>query len=257
MPTPPFMGHTVAPVAAAAAGGSLGAALARLGIWFDPADAATVTLATGVSSITNKGYLGDAAVQATTANQPAYLTNAVNGHSVLDFDGVNDSLLTGNLTLTATSISIYVVIKRKSHTGQDAIVGWNGTFSGGILAFFGKGGQDWADEDVIGCENGFISSQLPRAIAANAASTDGAWHVLRIDLGPASGVFLDGVALTNRVAGNTSCTTITAQPFSIGIVGTSVPNGNITTGDIILAIDPLTTDHALIQGYLKPKWLTP
>jgi len=53
---------------------------------------------------------GRHATQATSANQPAIVTGALNGRQVRRFDGVDD-LMTGSRILTAANFSCYIVVK--------------------------------------------------------------------------------------------------------------------------------------------------
>ena len=53
--------------------------------WWDASDYNTITIATGVSQWDDKSGNSRTLIQATAVNQPKYLTNAINGYSVLQF----------------------------------------------------------------------------------------------------------------------------------------------------------------------------
>lgn len=75
--------------AAAWSPGDLGGALVD---WFDAEDATTLSLSGNlVNSITSK-KLGRVASQPVTASKPIYIPDGLNGHAVLNHDGVDDSL---------------------------------------------------------------------------------------------------------------------------------------------------------------------
>ncbi len=73
-----------------------------------------------VSSITNIGGNGTAWSQSTTANQPAFQlgSSAMNGHPVLEFDGVNDYLMMpdqNDLNKSTSNERTYIVVVRTSN----------------------------------------------------------------------------------------------------------------------------------------------
>ena len=79
-------------------------------LWLDAADAATVTLATGVAAWVDKSGNGRTASQGTAANQPSYAAT-LNGNSVLTFDGSNDALsLAAGLTL-GVNFGLFVLFR--------------------------------------------------------------------------------------------------------------------------------------------------
>jgi len=66
--------------------------LVRPALWLDAADASTVSVATGVSEWRDKSGNGRHFTQTTTANQPAYNQNGINGLSSISFDGTAKAL---------------------------------------------------------------------------------------------------------------------------------------------------------------------
>jgi hypothetical protein len=93
-------------------------ALITTELWLDADDASTITVATGVSEFRDKSGKARHFSMATAGNQPLYVTNALNGRSVINFVST-DSLQTstaipfndlGNNTL-------YLVANRTGRTG--------------------------------------------------------------------------------------------------------------------------------------------
>ena len=66
--------------------------LVRPAIWLDAADASTVSVATGVSRWRDKSANDRHFTQTTTASQPAYNRNGINGLGSISFDGSAKSL---------------------------------------------------------------------------------------------------------------------------------------------------------------------
>lgn len=77
--------------------------------------------------------------QATSANQPTYRTNQLDGHAVVRFDGVNDFLLS-SLAQTAQPYTIIVVLKQYSTGGTQQV--WAADSDGGAPLFYRDTGTD-------------------------------------------------------------------------------------------------------------------
>lgn len=74
--------------------------------WYDPSDPTSVTIGTGVSQLNDKSGNSRHAVQATGANQPAYLPSGMNGRNCLSFGGGNTFLTTPTWPYGAASLNI-------------------------------------------------------------------------------------------------------------------------------------------------------
>lgn len=88
-------------------------------LWLDAADASTVTSSGSpltVSEIRDKSGNGYDFTQATSANQPEYVSAGLNGKDVLRFDG-NDNLSVGatDLARNVSGVTIYLVAKFTSN----------------------------------------------------------------------------------------------------------------------------------------------
>lgn len=99
--------------------------ISGLAAWYDFNDASTVTLATGIVSVTDKSGNGRNLAQAVGNNQPLWVSGAVNGKYAARFDGSNDSL--GTSFTFAQPITLFVVGKFNTTTnGQTMIDGATG-----------------------------------------------------------------------------------------------------------------------------------
>jgi hypothetical protein len=74
--------------------------------WWDASDSSTITIATGVSAITDKSGNSRTFSQANTTDQPALISNEQNGLSVMRFDGNNDNLGTAAKVTIRTLICL-------------------------------------------------------------------------------------------------------------------------------------------------------
>ena len=97
--------------------------------WYDAADAATITTATGVSAWTDKSGNGYTLRQSIGNNQPATGTRTIGGKNALDFDGSNDILSLGSsppeylLNLAASrALTVFVVAGSDSPSGIRRLV---------------------------------------------------------------------------------------------------------------------------------------
>lgn len=91
-------------------------------VWFDPSDAASVTLNGGnVSQINDKSGNARHAAQGTAGNQPPYVTAGMNGKNIIQFTATNHLLGTSSYTVTQPHTMV-VVIKMNDLTGSPAVL---------------------------------------------------------------------------------------------------------------------------------------
>ena len=100
--------------------------------WWDASDSSTITIGTGVSAITDKSGNSRTFSQATAGDQPALITNAQNGLSVMRFDGNLDHLGTAS----GVTIRTLILLAKWSATTGDyrhiwamnttSLYGWHG-----------------------------------------------------------------------------------------------------------------------------------
>lgn len=90
-------------------------------LWLDPSDPTVFSFVTGVSEWRDKSSKGRNGTQATVANQPTVITGALNGLSLVRFDGVNDSIIVDfGAALRVTNFShTWLMIRRGAGTGGD------------------------------------------------------------------------------------------------------------------------------------------
>ena len=107
-------------------------------LWLDAADATTVRDADGDNAATgtggaNNGFAGTVTTwtdksasgfnvtQATAGNRPTYTTNALNGNSVLTFDGTTDRLVNTGAVITGNDYTMFIVFNRTTAAARDAV----------------------------------------------------------------------------------------------------------------------------------------
>jgi hypothetical protein len=106
--------------------------ISGLAAWWDFNDAATVTVQTGISSVSDKSGNGRSLIQSTTNNQPAWTSNIVNGRYAAVFDGVNDTL-SASFTLVQP-ITVFCVARWTTPAGGNQL--FDGASAGNTLRFF-------------------------------------------------------------------------------------------------------------------------
>lgn len=92
--------------------------------WWHEADALVGSLANGdpVTTWADRSPTGVDVGQATAANKPTLVTNAVNGHAALNFDGTNDSLGTSVVNLFVGAWTAFAVVQLDSVSGTHMIL---------------------------------------------------------------------------------------------------------------------------------------
>jgi len=108
------------------AGGFDPRSIANLTVWYDASVSTSVTIETGVSQWNDLSGNGRHLTQTTTNNQPAYVTNALNGRPAIDFDGSNDSL-SASFTLSQPTRVFCVGNYRLNQANQQL---WDGAAAG-------------------------------------------------------------------------------------------------------------------------------
>jgi hypothetical protein len=97
-------------------------------LWLDASDTSTITESGGaVSQWNDKSGNGYNVTQATGTDQPTTGTRTQNGLNVLDFDGSNDQLRSGNVVTqitTSKALTQFVVVKSdRTNAASEGIVG--------------------------------------------------------------------------------------------------------------------------------------
>jgi endonuclease/exonuclease/phosphatase family metal-dependent hydrolase len=155
-------------------------------------------------------------LQAASAARPVKRSNAVNGHAAVDFDGVNDVLLssqTNSLANVNNGVTVFMVAQ--SDQGSEA---------GERAAQLGR--SDGAPGRVVGMDLSSTSTSVPEGGAGyrwnngrstyNAGIDDSDFHIIafQVDhnsLYAAAKMFVDGTQSTNTFTGNSTHSTATTQ----------------------------------------------
>ena len=225
---------------------SLGSALHA---WYDADDAATITIATGVSQWNDKSGNARNVAQATGANQPTRVTNAKNSRAILRFDGTNDQL-TGGWSLNGqASFSVNYV------AWPDTVVGFRSLFvqqSGAAYLSF-----PWTDSAAAALDPRVILSFDGGVTTTNLTGfTSVASLILgfvRVS-GGTNKMYRNGTENSTRTANASSVSGLTSANSSIG----SFNNGYYYDGDLgeaVITTGTLSsTDREKLEGYLAHRW---
>ena len=91
-----------------------------MSLWLDASDASTITHSNGsVSQWADKSGNANHAIQTTSSSMPTLASNGLGGKSVIQFDGINDSLSSNDLNISQ-SYSIFLVAKTNNNeNGRD------------------------------------------------------------------------------------------------------------------------------------------
>lgn len=198
--------------------------------WWDAADAATVTISTGVSEWRDKSGNSRHASQDVGNNQPAY-TNQLNGRNIITFDGSNDSLLTVSFSVSQP-YTLFMVARR---TG------------GGAAQFYDRVGNGAAIGTFAGVFYIYAGTGL------NGPAQDTNWHAFQAEHSGASSVFrVDG---QDSASGNAGTQAISAG-VRFGAAGAG--SGAFLLGDIaeiiLYNVIASTSQRNAILTYLEKKW---
>lgn len=208
---------------------------ADLDIWFDAADAATITQAGGaVSQWDDKSGNDRHATQTTAAYQPQYSATGLSGQPALLFD--SSALQASISTQDNVDFSLAIVFDAAVNTGSSGLA----VQTSRNTLFQGAGG-DWRS----------FTGAVNLSVGAN-----GAWlYLLSIDYGATSRL--------RRAGASTSTPTIagTTQTGSLMLIGSAaVPpttslTGDVPVAEIILFNRALTlAECETVEGYLAHKW---
>jgi hypothetical protein len=117
--------------------------LPDLGLWLDASDAATVTVATGVSVWADKSGNGRNAAQAVGGKQPAY-SSTINGKNVVTFQGTDDTMQIGaNAVFNATSQTIIIVSRQAAAANESLWYKADSNSAVGVIVRYRTGTTIW------------------------------------------------------------------------------------------------------------------
>lgn len=187
--------------------------IANLAAWWDFDDASTVTVATGISSVTDKSGNGRTLAQSTANNRPAWTASSINGKYAAVFDGVNDGL-TASFTL-AQPITAFLVAKYNSGTNTGTATLMDGA-SGNTMRVFRTSSTQLA---LFAGAQLTSNSMLPEA-----------WNVIDAVYNGASSVIRTNAQTTSGNAG-----TATPGGIYLGVFGNGFSNpGDVSVAHVLL-----------------------
>jgi hypothetical protein len=240
---------------------------ASLLAWYDAADTASISIATGVSQWSDKSGGGRHLVQSVGSQQPAYETNGLNNLPTVAFDGSNDSLRSSPLSYpwAAPLAQPYTVVQLArpvpfakaggalnsrvwsawdpnfGGSGQSQVFEYNQTYAGAVLLrqlvfpdFWGAI-DIWSDVGV---------PLINQSIVMTATVFNGASSYRRT-----YGTQGSNVSVTNR-----GLYGLTLGATGLGLSGTSDWADVRYSEFLVLSGSPATATLELIEGYLAWKW---
>lgn len=229
-------------------------------LWFDAADASTITLnGATVSQWNDKSGNGRNATQATAASQPTYSPTGLNNKAVLSFDG-DDFLANtapGALLRNTPGATIMAVCNFTNNSAGRAPISIStptaGTNRAGLfLRGTGYTGYGLAarradgepSSSFVGSSTFFAATNVLLGAVIDYANTD-AFSYVNGDLNASNTAFI--------TAGNTSNTDSGA--VYIGRSSTTLNSMLGTIAEIIVVSSAVTTsERQLMEGYLAWKW---
>jgi hypothetical protein len=221
-------------------------------LWFDAADASTITLnGSTVSQWNDKSGNSRNISQVTTANQPTY--SSVNSEIV--FDGTNDILSNASVgAADLVSVTIITVMKMNSGGGtEDVLMGIGETGSVGRIRTFYRG----PSQTTVG----FAGWAADVGTSTHSWDIGGGYHIFsgwNTALGASSNVRLSRDGVTPTVHSTSGSLVASVNGFSVGSLrGSLVGNyySAISVKEIVVLYSAVTdTNRQLIEGYLAHKW---
>jgi hypothetical protein len=225
--------------------------------WLDAAQSSTLTISTGVSTWADRKGGGVNAVQATSANQPAYSATAFPGSlpGVL-FDGSNDAM---DISTTAMQNQTHGVYWVWSRSGAGS-VGDAYKPSIGVLASAGQGTDRGAlhyvknNNNFGACYPYYQGAALASYdLSSGTAYSNNVGNIMAFQSNTTGwGVWRNGTleSTTNTIAtpDNTNVGYSLARQYTVNRAS------NIVIAEVIMVQSTNTTTRQLIEGYLAWKW---
>ena len=214
--------------------------LAGLAGWWAADDATTITASGGnVSAWADKSGLGRT-FTASGGGQPT-TGRTMNGRAVLDFDGVDDRMVTATLSLPQPSTVFIVAANDDGADGLSATL-FDGLSATAVARMSKTSGNAWsmnAGTQVLGPNGAVDTAAHIHAAVFNTTTSER---------------YVDGALVASGNAGG-------AYP-STGLVlaATGVPNGwwDGPVAEVIAYTGVLTAaQRLLVENYLRAKWATP
>ena len=202
--------------------------LSGLSYWLDAADGSKLSLSgSNVTAWADSGALGVNFTQATAAQQPVYVTNAINGLPAVRFNGITNKLTS---VKTATCQTVFIVNTARGYVDFDGIWGKDSTLNIRLAS-----ATNWY---YPGNNNDFAygGGQMYINGISNSSFTANTPHLLSV------------ISATPRASITTA----------LGFFTTTGPNrwfkGDV--GEVLVYNSALSTnDRQVVEAYLMSKWL--
>lgn len=219
------------------------ASLTGLGGWWDASDASSFTYSSGsiVSQWNDKSGLGRHMTQGTVSAQPSR-SGTIGGKSAVLFDGTDDGLTTGTITIPSKPASLLLVARNTAASGQrDAYMSYD---------------AGSADGRIFRTSTGTVDTYQGNFLSTGASWGTTAAHSVALVLnGASSKIALDSGAWVNGDAGLQSL----GERLSIGsykALGGEAWQGEICEA-VFVAAGISDADKTSWFGYCATKWGTP
>jgi len=224
--------------------------IGNLQLWFDGADASTITTDSGAVSQWNSKVGGITATQTTANNRPEYRASGMNGKGALYFDGTNDQI---NTTFNASSLSGYVtyaiavipdaaMVDTKANF--EAVLIARGSSANGINVNTSSAPKRWTATH----RNALYNSAVGGAVAASSqivlTTIDATTFTVRVNgtQGTQAGTFTAGSNETDAI-------------FQVGRDGSTGRYFPGVVAEILLYSRTLTASElSSVERYLAQKW---
>lgn len=227
-------------------------------LWLKADAGVTADGSNNVSAWTDQSTAGNNFAQATALNKPILTANAQNGLPAVVFDGTNDYMTAGSISIGPWSM--LAVVSKNWATAT-----YSGIWSHGFLGTSGRGfsttggaANAWFTKEFVGIGNGFNNGQTPQIAGPYGALTDGTYHLVSAGVGATSFLRLNKASII-RLSANAVATTATAT-LAIGTQSATFVNNFWNGGIAELCLYNLRLaddDVVKLENYLAAKWATP
>lgn len=220
--------------------------ISGLAVWLDASDAATITIATGVSAWADKSGNSNNATQATGSAQPTVQTAAQNGKNTLRFTGASSQFLTlaSAINVAASGFTALAVMRRGGPSGSNTVQVLGSSTSPTAATL------EWWSTGVIYCTGvgGASRGQFSSAQAATTYNVVSAVSPSNTD----GKIYFNG----SDVSSTPNATATMTSLDRIGYSDSNYCNGEIA--EILVYNSALSNaNRQALEAYLKAKWATP
>lgn len=222
------------------------AQLPSLAVWYDAADASTITLnGSTVSQWNDKSGNSRHLTQGAAASQPAYQVAGFNSRPTLSFNGTNQSLLSSYTLNFPLSIAIAAQNTETGAIVRGAVGSGTNSYALGILtaAPSDRAYSLWNPNLNRGVYINNSQSTNPAIVASSAASNDEATWSIHVN-GSSAGSVIE-----------TAGTPVAPSALIIGYSGMSSEYWYGRISEVVATTNVLaTSDREKLEGYLAHKW---